>query len=86
REQHLAWELFSYREDNNEAAFAVAALGKIYAHKSLTFNNIVACEVISKWKAGLIDDMDARLYVYVLSNGCKKCSDDSDVYYWEYTP
>ncbi|GJX05087.1 zinc finger, CCHC-type containing protein [Tanacetum coccineum] len=25
REQHLAWELFSYREDSNEAAFAVAA-------------------------------------------------------------
>ncbi|GKC89016.1 hypothetical protein Tco_1149665 [Tanacetum coccineum] len=30
--------------------------------------------------------MDARSDVYVLSNGCKKCSDDSDVYYWEYTP
>ncbi|GKC87178.1 hypothetical protein Tco_1147827, partial [Tanacetum coccineum] len=27
--------------------------------KSLTFNNTVACEVISKWKAGLKDDMDA---------------------------
>ncbi|GKC79728.1 hypothetical protein Tco_1130502, partial [Tanacetum coccineum] len=31
-----------------------------YAHESLTFNNTVACEVISKWKAGLKDDMDAR--------------------------
>ncbi|GJQ95744.1 zinc finger, CCHC-type containing protein [Tanacetum coccineum] len=59
REQHLAWELFSYREDSNEAAFAVAAVDKIYAHESLTFNNTVACEVISKWKAGLKDDMDA---------------------------
>ncbi|GJS33660.1 hypothetical protein Tco_0532042 [Tanacetum coccineum] len=75
-----------YREDSNEAAFAVAAVKKIYAHKSLNFNNTVACEVISKWKAGLKDDMDARSDVYVLSNGCKKCSDDSDVYYWEYTP
>ncbi|GJW26435.1 hypothetical protein Tco_0040246 [Tanacetum coccineum] len=46
----------------------------------------VACEVISKWKAGLKDDMDARSDVYVLSNGCKKCSDDSDGYYWESTP
>ncbi|GKD81311.1 hypothetical protein Tco_1348150 [Tanacetum coccineum] len=62
------------------------ALGKIYAHESLTFNNTVACEVISKWKAGLKDDMDARSDVYVLSNGCKKCSDDSDGYYWESTP
>ncbi|GJQ95243.1 zinc finger, CCHC-type containing protein, partial [Tanacetum coccineum] len=37
-------------------------------------------------KAGLKDDMDARSDVYVLSNGCKKCSDDSDGYYWESTP
>ncbi|GJR76661.1 hypothetical protein Tco_0089026 [Tanacetum coccineum] len=41
--------------------------------------------VIFKWKAGLKDDIDAWSHVYVLSNGCKKCSDDSDVYYWEYT-
>ncbi|GJW02319.1 retrovirus-related pol polyprotein from transposon TNT 1-94 [Tanacetum coccineum] len=41
----------------------------------------VACEVISKWKAGLKDDMDARSDVYVLNNGCKKCSDDSDCNY-----
>nr|GEX92446.1 zinc finger, CCHC-type [Tanacetum cinerariifolium] len=86
REQHLACELFGYREDNNEAAFAVAAVEKIYAHESLTFNNAVACEVISKWKAGLKDDMDARSDVYVLSNGCRKCSDDDDGYYWGYTP
>ncbi|GKC23606.1 hypothetical protein Tco_1025756 [Tanacetum coccineum] len=46
-----------YREDSNEVAFAVAAVEKIYAHESLTFND---CEVISKWKAGLKDDMDAR--------------------------
>ncbi|GJY64077.1 hypothetical protein Tco_0465537 [Tanacetum coccineum] len=62
------------------------AMEKIYAHKSLTFNNTVACEVISKWKAGLKDDMDTQSDVYVLSNGCRKCSDDSDGYYWEYTP
>nr|GEZ86357.1 zinc finger, CCHC-type [Tanacetum cinerariifolium] len=78
REQHLACELFRYREDSNKAAFTVAAVEKIYAHESLTFNNTVACEVISKWKAGLKDDMDARSDVYVLSNddmvfscGCK---------------
>ncbi|GJY13727.1 hypothetical protein Tco_0383036 [Tanacetum coccineum] len=86
REQHLACELFGYREDNNEAAFVVAAVEKIYAHESLNLNNTVACEVISKWKAILKDDMDARSDVYVLNNGCRKCSDDSDSYYWEYTP
>nr|GFA20646.1 zinc finger, CCHC-type [Tanacetum cinerariifolium] len=81
REQHLACELFMYREDSNEAAFAVAAVDKIYAHESLTFNNTVACEVISKWKAGLKDDMDALSDVYVLSNSCRKCSDDINGYY-----
>ncbi|GKF48092.1 hypothetical protein Tco_0141343, partial [Tanacetum coccineum] len=49
-----------YREDSNEATFTVAVVVKIYAHESLTFNNTIACEVISKWKAGLKDDVDAR--------------------------
>ncbi|GKA45008.1 hypothetical protein Tco_0737804 [Tanacetum coccineum] len=56
----LCMGTIQYREDSNETAFAVAAVGKIYAHESLTFNNTVACEVISKWKAELKDDMDAR--------------------------
>ncbi|GKE89538.1 hypothetical protein Tco_1567013, partial [Tanacetum coccineum] len=47
-------------EDSNEAAFVVAIVEKIYAHESLTFNDTVACEVISKWKARLKDNMDAR--------------------------
>nr|GEY65096.1 zinc finger, CCHC-type [Tanacetum cinerariifolium] len=71
-------DMMSNIEDNNKAPFAVAAMEKIYAHESLTFNNTVACEVISKWKAGLKDDMDARSDVYVLSNDCRKCSDDND--------
>nr|GEY46962.1 zinc finger, CCHC-type [Tanacetum cinerariifolium] len=77
-DQGAACELFGYREDINEAAFAVVVVEKIYAHESPTFNNTVACEVISKWKAGMKDDMDAWLDVYVLSNndmvfscGCK---------------
>ncbi|GJR31112.1 hypothetical protein Tco_1107344 [Tanacetum coccineum] len=61
RKQHSTWELFSYREDSNEAAFAVAA-------------------------DGLKDDIDAQSDAYVLNNDCRKCSDDSDGYYWEYTP
>ncbi|GKD36411.1 hypothetical protein Tco_1251920, partial [Tanacetum coccineum] len=56
----LCMGTIQYREDSNKTAFVVAALGKIYAHESLTFNNTVACEVISMWKAGLKDDMDAR--------------------------
>ncbi|GKC63396.1 zinc finger, CCHC-type containing protein [Tanacetum coccineum] len=57
------------REDSNEAAFVVAEAEKIYAHESLNFNDTVACELISKWKTRLKEEMDARSYVYVLSNG-----------------
>ncbi|GKA94995.1 hypothetical protein Tco_0817033 [Tanacetum coccineum] len=64
----------------------VAAVDKVYAHESLTFNNTIAYEVISKWKVGLKDDMDARSDVYVLSNGCRKSRDDSHDYYWKYAP
>nr|GEV58521.1 hypothetical protein [Tanacetum cinerariifolium] len=49
-----------YREDSNEDAFAVAVVEKIYAHESLTFNDTVACKVLSKWKDGLKEDMDVR--------------------------
>nr|GEY20496.1 zinc finger, CCHC-type [Tanacetum cinerariifolium] len=72
REQHLACELFGYREDINEATFAVVVVEKIYAHELPNFNNTVACEVIPKWKAGMKDDMDAWLDVYVLSNSYRK--------------
>nr|GEW83466.1 zinc finger, CCHC-type [Tanacetum cinerariifolium] len=65
REQHLACELFGYREDSNEAGFTVVVVEKVYAHESLTFNNIVACEVISKWKVRLKDGMDARSDVWL---------------------
>ncbi|GJT07902.1 hypothetical protein Tco_0842364 [Tanacetum coccineum] len=33
RDQHLACELFGYREDSNEVAFAISVVEKIYAHK-----------------------------------------------------
>ncbi|GKA07745.1 hypothetical protein Tco_0686969, partial [Tanacetum coccineum] len=36
----LVKEQERYREDSKEAAFANAAVGKIYAHESLTFNDI----------------------------------------------
>ncbi|GKD27021.1 hypothetical protein Tco_1233235 [Tanacetum coccineum] len=62
REKHSARELFRYREDSDEAAFAVAASEKINAHESLIFNDIVSYEVISKWNDGLKEDMDARVY------------------------
>ncbi|GKB05361.1 hypothetical protein Tco_0833556, partial [Tanacetum coccineum] len=86
REQHSAHELFRYIEDNNEAAFSIATLDKIYAYELLNFNDTITGEVISKWKAGLNEDIDARSNVYVLNNGCKECSNDINDYYWEYAP
>nr|GEW56611.1 zinc finger, CCHC-type [Tanacetum cinerariifolium] len=77
---------FEVEPQENVDQGAVAAVEKIYAHESLTFNNTVACGLISKWKVELKDDMDARSDVYVLSNGYRKCSDDNNGYYWEYTP
>ncbi|GJX18748.1 hypothetical protein Tco_0221425 [Tanacetum coccineum] len=44
REQHSTCEMFRYREDSNEAAFAVAQAEKIDSHESLTFNDTVTCE------------------------------------------
>ncbi|GJU45017.1 hypothetical protein Tco_1202283, partial [Tanacetum coccineum] len=51
---------FEVEPHGNVDHVAIAEAEKIYAHELLTFNNTVACEVISKWKAGLKDDMDAR--------------------------
>nr|GEV38639.1 zinc finger, CCHC-type [Tanacetum cinerariifolium] len=54
-EQHSTHELFSYREDTNEAAFVVAKAKKINAHKSLTFNNTVAYDAEIWATKGLLD-------------------------------
>ncbi|GKE92376.1 hypothetical protein Tco_1573471, partial [Tanacetum coccineum] len=77
---------FNESGEHKKTFIGFGVVDKIYAHETLTFNNTIACEVISKWKAELKDDMDARSDVYVLSNCCRKCSDDNNVYYWEYTP
>ncbi|GKB56607.1 hypothetical protein Tco_0912793 [Tanacetum coccineum] len=59
----------------------------IYYHPARDREQHSVWELFSIEKtAGLKDDMDTRSDVYVLSNGCKKCSDDSDGYYWESTP
>ncbi|GKE20926.1 hypothetical protein Tco_1432438, partial [Tanacetum coccineum] len=59
RERHLTRELFKYREDSNEAAFEVVVVENIYAHV-IDFNDTIACEVITKWKVRLKEDMDVQ--------------------------
>ncbi|GJU45869.1 hypothetical protein Tco_1203135 [Tanacetum coccineum] len=80
-DEYLCWKEFAY---NNRVEFEVEP------HEDHTFevepHGNVDHVVGSQEKAGLKDDMDAQSDVYVLSNGCKKCSDDSDGYYWESTP
>ncbi|GJR52608.1 hypothetical protein Tco_1403129 [Tanacetum coccineum] len=51
---------FEVEPHGNIDYVAIVAVDNIYAYESLTFNNTVAYEVISKWKAGLKDDMNAR--------------------------
>ncbi|GKC91070.1 hypothetical protein Tco_1151719, partial [Tanacetum coccineum] len=46
----------------------------------------ISYEVIFKWKAGLKEEIDTRLDLFLLSNGCRKSSDDNNDYYWEYAP
>ncbi|PWA94725.1 zinc finger, CCHC-type [Artemisia annua] len=68
------------------ATLGVAAVIEEYAHESLTFRDAVACEVISKWMAVMKEDMDTRSIMCLLSNGFRRSSDDSKIYYWKYAP
>ncbi|GJZ41374.1 hypothetical protein Tco_0588260 [Tanacetum coccineum] len=70
REQQSARKLFRYKEDSNEAAFAVAVVEKIYAHESLTLNDTVACDEyqvvctkpdIASSDVGMLDESDRGL-------------------------
>nr|GEU44353.1 hypothetical protein [Tanacetum cinerariifolium] len=49
-------------------------------------NTNTNCMIKEKDKAGLKEDMDIRSDVYVLSNDCRKSSDDNHDYYWKYAP
>jgi hypothetical protein len=73
-----------YRGDSNMAASGVAGVINEDAHESLTFRDTVACEAISKWMAVMIEDMDTRPSMCMLSNGFRRSSDDSNIYYWNY--
>ncbi|GJZ10920.1 hypothetical protein Tco_0545679, partial [Tanacetum coccineum] len=72
--QHSTREVYRYRENSNKATFAVAIVENIYAHESLTLNDTVTYEVISKWKAELKEYIDARSNVYAVINSCRKRS------------
>ncbi|GJT75866.1 hypothetical protein Tco_1042591 [Tanacetum coccineum] len=75
-----------YRGDNNMAALGVAAVIEEYAHESLTFRDAVACEVISKWISVMKEDIVTRSSMCMLSNGFRRSSDDSNIYYWKHAP
>nr|GEV28653.1 zinc finger, CCHC-type [Tanacetum cinerariifolium] len=55
-------------------SFRTCRSGEDIAHESLTFNDIVPCEVISKWKARLKEEMDTRWIldqIWYFFCGCK---------------
>ncbi|PWA90980.1 ubiquitin domain-containing protein [Artemisia annua] len=66
------------------AALGVAEVIEEYTHESLTFRDTVACEVISKWMVVMKEYIDTRSSMCKLSNGFRRSSDDSSVYYWKY--
>ncbi|GJR94073.1 hypothetical protein Tco_0266247 [Tanacetum coccineum] len=76
RDQHLPCELFGYREDSNEAAFAVAAVEKIYAHESLTtIIQLLVSDDNDGYYLEYTPGMFIHLFLYiddiVFSCGCK---------------
>ncbi|GKC48039.1 hypothetical protein Tco_1065761, partial [Tanacetum coccineum] len=75
-----------YKGDNNMAALGVAVVIEESAHELLTFRDAIACEVIFKWISVMKEDMDTRSSMCMLSNSFKRSSDDSNIYYWKYTP
>nr|GEX80514.1 zinc finger, CCHC-type [Tanacetum cinerariifolium] len=75
-----------YRGDNNMAALGVIALIEEYAHESLTFRDVVSCEIIFKWIPVMKEDMDTRSSMCMLRKGLRQSSDDNNIYYWKYAP
>nr|GEU48941.1 retrovirus-related Pol polyprotein from transposon TNT 1-94 [Tanacetum cinerariifolium] len=63
---------FNENEEYKKTFIGSGVAEKINAHESLTCNDTIACEVISKWNAGFKEDIDARSVVYVLSNDYRK--------------
>lgn len=70
-----------YRGDSNMAALGVAGVIKEDTHES-TFRDAIACEVIYKWMAVMKEYMDTRFGMCMLSNGVRRSSDDSNIYYY----
>nr|GEW92722.1 zinc finger, CCHC-type [Tanacetum cinerariifolium] len=75
-----------YRCDSNMAALGGAGVIEEYAHESLTFRDVVACEVISKWISVMKEHMDTRSSMCILINRSRRSNDDNNIYYWKYAP
>nr|GFD37381.1 retrotransposon protein, putative, Ty1-copia subclass [Tanacetum cinerariifolium] len=50
-----------FRDESNMAAYAFAAAEEEDAHEPLTYQEVVACEDSSKWKAAMKEEMDSLM-------------------------
>nr|GEW35977.1 retrotransposon protein, putative, Ty1-copia subclass [Tanacetum cinerariifolium] len=59
RESRTATKPLRFRDESNIAAYAFAATEEEDTHEPLTYQEAVACEDISKWKAAMEEEMDS---------------------------
>nr|GEY36379.1 zinc finger, CCHC-type [Tanacetum cinerariifolium] len=60
-----------YRGDSNMVALGVTGVIEEYPHESLTFRDVVASEVISKWISVMKEDMDTQSSMYYMGFTCE---------------
>nr|GFD61411.1 retrotransposon protein, putative, Ty1-copia subclass [Tanacetum cinerariifolium] len=59
REPRTRTKPLRFRDESNMAAYAFAAAEKEDTHEPLTYQEAVACEYSSKWKAAMKEEMDS---------------------------
>ncbi|GJX40791.1 retrovirus-related pol polyprotein from transposon TNT 1-94 [Tanacetum coccineum] len=59
REPRIRTKPLRFRDESNMAAYAFAAAEEEDTHKPLTYQEAVACEDSSKWKAAMEEEMDS---------------------------
>ncbi|GKD25723.1 retrotransposon protein, putative, ty1-copia subclass [Tanacetum coccineum] len=59
REPRIRTKPLRFRDESNMAAYAFVAAEEEYTHELLTYQEAVACEDSSKWKAAMEEEMDS---------------------------
>ncbi|GJY41440.1 retrotransposon protein, putative, ty1-copia subclass [Tanacetum coccineum] len=59
KERRTRTKPLRFRDESNMAAYALAAVEEVDTHKPLTYQEAVACEDNSKWKAAIKEEMNS---------------------------